>query len=78
MICPINDGIEHVIISRHISSKSMEVSEVASILPQMENVLHDIRGIAIQKLYTSVSNLSMHYWRIVFAFNVSSISPNVD
>ena len=27
----------------------MEVSEVASILPQMENVIHDIRGISIQK-----------------------------
>ena len=25
MICPINDGVEHKIISRHISSKSMEV-----------------------------------------------------
>ena len=49
MICPINDGVEHAIISRHISSKSMEVSEVESILPQTENVIHDIKVIAIQK-----------------------------
>ena len=46
---PINNGVEHAIISRHISSKSIEVAEVVSILPQMENAIHDIRGIAIQK-----------------------------
>ena len=44
-----NYGVEHTIISRHIGSKSMEVSEVVSILSQMKNVIHDIRGIAIQK-----------------------------
>ena len=44
---PINNGVEHAIISRHISSKSMEVLEVVSILPQMENVIHDFRGMAI-------------------------------
>ena len=49
IICSINDGVEHAIISRHISSKSMVVLEVVSILPQMENVIHDIRGIAIHK-----------------------------
>ena len=38
---------EHTIISRHIISKSIEVSEVINILPQMENVIHNIRGIAI-------------------------------
>ena len=27
----------------------MEVSEVAGILPQMENVIHDIREITIQR-----------------------------
>ena len=46
---PINNGVEHAIISRHISSKNIEVPEVVSILPQMENAIHDIRGIAIQK-----------------------------
>ena len=46
---PYKRRVEHAIISRLISSKSMEVSEVVSILPQMENVIHDIRGIAIQK-----------------------------
>ena len=45
-ICPITDGVEHAIISSNLSSKSMEVLEVASI--QMENDIHDIRGIAIQ------------------------------
>ena len=48
MICPINDGVEHTIVSRYISSKIIAVSEVVSILPQIENVIHDIRGIAIQ------------------------------
>ena len=44
------DGVEHAIISSDISRKSMEVSEAVSIRPQMENVIHDIRGTAIQKL----------------------------
>ena len=48
MNCPINDGVEHTIVSRYISSKNIAVSEVVSILPQIENVIHDIRGIAIQ------------------------------
>ena len=39
--------VENTIISRYISSKSMEVSEVVHILPQMENIIHKIRGIAI-------------------------------
>ena len=37
---PINNGVEHAIISRHISSKNIEVPEVVSILPQMENAIH--------------------------------------
>ena len=31
-----------------------------------------------RSLYTTVSNLSMYCWWIVFSFNVSSISSNVD
>ena len=50
MIRLINDRVEHAIVSRHISCKSMEVSEVVSILPQMENVIDNIRGIAIKKV----------------------------
>ena len=44
---PINDGGERAIISSYISRKSMEVSMVVSIIPQMENVIHNIGGIAI-------------------------------
>ena len=39
----------HTVISRFISNKCMEVSEVESTLPRMENVIHDISEIAIQK-----------------------------
>ena len=42
-----NDRVDHTIISRHISSKSMEDSEVISILSRMENVIHNIKEIAI-------------------------------
>ena len=34
---------------RNISSKSMEIFEVVSILPQIENVIHDIKWIVIYK-----------------------------
>ena len=49
LICPINDGAEHAVISSNISSKSVEVSEVVNILPRMENIIHNMRVIAIQK-----------------------------
>ena len=35
MICPINDGVEHKIISRHISSKSMEVIVIVMMMMMM-------------------------------------------
>ena len=40
---------EYEISKKKIKDKSRDVSEVAYILPQMGNVIHDIRGIAIQK-----------------------------
>ena len=78
LICPVNDGVEHTIISRHISSKSMEVSEVTSTLPQMENVIHNIREIANWRFIKfGQQTVSMYCWWIVFSFNVLSISSNV-
>ena len=50
LICPVNDGIEETIISRNISIKDLEVSEVTSIMCHVENIIHDIRGVVIWKL----------------------------
>ena len=50
----------------------MEVSEVVSCKPQMENVIRDIKGIAISKFIYFVSKWSMHCWWIVI------VSSDVD
>ena len=47
LICPVNDGIEETIISRNISIKDLKVSEITSIMCEAENIIHDIRGVAI-------------------------------
>ena len=47
MICPINDGVEHKIISRHISSKSMEVIVIVMMMMMMIIIIIIIIIIAV-------------------------------
>ena len=46
---PINHDIKQIIIPSNISSQGIEVSEIISVLSQLENVIHNIRAVLMSK-----------------------------